>query len=381
MTPLSLIATCALGLEEFVAQELCDLGIESPTTGTAAVLFRGTWSDCWRANWRLRTANRVLVELGRWSGHDGDALHAGARNLVRRRRDVGGLDLGRLLSPEKTLAIRATTTSSRVTDSRWAALRVKDGLVDGQRDRHGRRSSIDRDDPDLPLRLRLHRDQATLLLDTSGLSLDHRGYRVATSRAPVREQIAAACVLAAEWRGGGPIADPMCGTGTLLVEAAWWAMGRAPASLRRNFAFERLPSFEAETFAAIRAEPVPAPEPDVFLVGADRDAAAVDAARRNLDAAGLGERVELVQGDAYRLVPPPEPGLLLLNPPYGERLESSREHWRRLGDLLKQRYAGWTAVILAGDEDRGKHLGLRPRRRVPVRNGPIDARILVVDLY
>lgn len=381
MKSLPLVATCALGLEPFVADELRALGVSEVEEQRAAVTFRGDWADCWRANWRLRTANRVLLELGTWSGHEGDALHAGARNLVRRRRQVGGLDVGRLLSPSSTLAIQATTSASKVTDSRWAALRVKDGLVDGQRDRHGSRSSIDRDDPDLPLRLRLHRDQATLLLDTSGDSLDHRGYRVQTSEAPVREQIAAACVLAAEWDGRGPIADPMCGSGTLLIEAAWWALGRAPASLRRRFAFERLPSFDGEAFVEVIDEPIPAPAPDVFLIGADRDPRALQAAERNLDAADLLERVDLVHDDAFALTPPDPPGLVLLNPPYGERLDTEPDAWRRLGDLLKQRYGGWTAVVLAGDADRGKHLGLRPRRRIPVRNGPIEARILVLDLY
>ncbi|MEM9595481.1 MAG: RNA methyltransferase [Acidobacteriota bacterium] len=379
--PLKLVVTCALGLEPFVHGELQRLGIDSPSAGRGAVTFTGTWRDVWRANWRLRTANRVLVELGTWSGQDGDALHAGARNLVRRRGKKGALDVGRLMSPAKTLAIKATVSSSKITDERWAALRVKDGLVDGQRDRHGQRSSVDRQDPDLALRLRLHKNEATLLLDTSGDPLDRRGYRVARTDAPVREQLAAACVLAAEWNGEGPIVDPMCGSGTLLIEAASWALGRSPATLRPRFAFERLPGFSADAFERIRDEPSDAPAEDIQLFGVDRSQVAIGAAERNLERAGLNYRAILQQGDAFAFEPPPGPGLLLINPAYGERLRGAPDQWRRLGDLLKQHYAGWTAVVLAGDADRGKHIGLRPRRRYPVRNGPIDARILVFDLY
>ncbi|MEL7060404.1 MAG: RNA methyltransferase [Acidobacteriota bacterium] len=388
---LELSATCGVGLEPLLADELRALGAAEVREGRGAVMFRGRWEDTWRANRWLRTANRVLVALGTWSGHDGDALHAGARNLARRRRRIGGIDLGRLLSPDLTLSIRATTHASRITDSRWAALRAKDGLVDGQRDRHGRRSSVDREAPDLPLRLRLDRDQVTLFLDTSGEPLDRRGYRARGADAPLRETLAAACVLAAEWNGEGAIFDPMCGSGTLLVEAAWWALGWPPSRLRDRFAFEGFLGFNAERWAAIRDEPfsgdrTPRSEDDLPIIGVDHAPEATAAARVNLAAAGL-EDARVRRGDAFDLEPPAAPGLLLINPPYGARLtaaaspDADRERWRTLGDLLKARYAGWRAVVVAGDEGRGKHIGLRPQRRLAIRNGPIEARLLVFDLY
>ncbi|HVR99617.1 MAG TPA: hypothetical protein VMW27_23535 [Thermoanaerobaculia bacterium] len=385
---LSLIATCAVGLEEFVEAELHSLGVSDVERQRGAVAFHGAWEDCWRANWRLRTANRVLVELAHWQGRDGSELAAGARALVggrsgtdrRAKASRGGIDLASLLHPDRSFRIQATSTASGVRDVRWAALSVKDGLVDGQRDRHGRRSDIDRQDPDLHLRVRLHRDQATLLLDTSGEPLDHRGYRAVTSAAPVREQLAAACILASGWNGQGPVVDPMCGSGTLLVEAGWIALGKAPGHLRRPWAFERLPGFDHQAFAAIRREPLPAPGPDVRLFGNDRAAEAVAAARANLDRAGLGGRAALTRGDAFVLEPPPGPGLVAVNPPHGERVDTDAERWRALGDLLKQHFKGWTAVVLAG-EDRGKQIGLRPRRRIPVMNGPLEGRILVFDLF
>jgi putative N6-adenine-specific DNA methylase len=393
-----LVATCVLGLEEILESELAALGVAEIEKEKGAVSFSGSWMDCWRANWRLRTANRVLIELGSWDGEDGGALAAGARALVsgqhhgkhdRAGAQAMGLDAASLLHPDRTFAIQATCTASQIRDSRWAALSVKDGLVDGQRDRWGRRASVERENPEIHLRLRLHSDRATLLLDTTGEPLDRRGYRTVTSAAPVREQLAAACVLAAGWNGKGPVVDPMCGSGTLLIEAGWIALGRAPGHLRQGWAFERLPGFDPRAFVAIRQEELPAPGPDVHLWGNDRSAEALRAARANLERAGLMERTTLRRGEAEQLNPPQGPGLVVVNPPHGERLglgaqagqQGEAEAWRALGDLLKQRFRGWKAVVLAGGEDRGKNIGLRPRRRIPVMNGPLEARILPFDLF
>ncbi len=384
---LDLVATCSLGLEEILERELSELGARDVHRQRGAVSFRGGWRDCWRANWRLRSANRVLVRLAQWYGGDSDALAAGARALITgRARRRGGVDAGRLLDPKRSFAIRATTSASRIRDLRWAALRVKDGLVDGQRDRYGKRSQVDREWPDLPLRLRLFRDQATLSLDSSGDSLDRRGYRRMTSDAPVREQLAAACVLAGGWHGRGPVVDPMCGSGTLLVEAASIALGRAPGFLRQGrsgsgWAFERFPSFDSRAFAAIRRESIPAPGRDVELFGVDRSAAAARACRANLARADLERRLHLKRGDAFEFEPPKGPGLVVVNPAYGERLAAEPEQWQRLGDLLKQRYKSYRAVVLAGGATLGKPIGLKPERRIPVRNGPLEARILVFDIY
>jgi putative N6-adenine-specific DNA methylase len=372
---LSLVATCVLGLEEILEGELRDLGASGLAREKGAVTFTGNWEDCWRANWRLRTANRVLVELGTWNGRDGAELAAGARALV------GWGAPGTLFHPDRSFVIQATCTASAIHDARWVALSVKDGLVDGQRDRWGRRASVDRENPDLHLRVRLHRDRATLLLDTSGEPLDRRGYRAVTTAAPVREQLAAACVLASGWDGRGPVVDPMCGSGTLLVEAAWLALGRAPGNLRRSWAFERLPGFDERAFARIRQEPIPAPGPDVRLLGNDSSGEALRAARANLEKAAVLDRATLTRGDAFAIDPPPGPGLVVVNPPHGERIGTDKEQWKALGDLLKQRFKGWKAAVLAGGPDRGKHIGLKPKRRIPVMNGPLEARILVFELF
>jgi 23S rRNA G2445 N2-methylase RlmL len=378
---LNLVATCGLGLEELLLAELTDMRVAGARSERGAVAFSGSWPDCWRANWRLRTANRVLVELESWPAPDGAALAAGAHELVNSPTRVwDGVDPEALFDPRRTLSVRASSAQSQVRDVRWAALKVKDGLVDGQRQRFGRRSSVDRDAARLPLRLRLFRDRATLFLDTSGQPLDRRGYRSTGGPAPVREQLAAACVLAAGICDG-PVVDPMCGTGTLLIEAGWIALGRAPGALRQRWVFEGFPGFDRHRFASIREEPLQIPGESVHLVGIERDPKAVAAARKNLARAGLAERSEVGVGDAFEYRPPSEPGLVVVNPPHGERLEAGREDWARLGDLLKQRFTGWRAVVLAGGPSRGKWIGLKPSRRIPVFSGPLEARILVFDLY
>lgn len=387
--PLRLVATCALGIEEILAGELTALGAVGVEAQRGAVVFGGGWREVWRANWRLRTANRVLVELASFPGGDGDALAAGAEALVAGSgRSWGGVDAATLFHPDRTFALRATASGSAIRDVRWVGLKVKDGLVDGQRRRFGRRASVERADPDLPLRVWLHRDRATLLLDTSGEPLDRRGYRLETAVAPLRETLAAACVLASGWDGRGPVVDPMCGAGTLLAEAALVALGRAPGALRTGWAFERLPGFDERAFTAIRAEPLPAPGPEVQLYGIDVSIAALVAAQGNLERAGLADRITFLEQDGFEFAPPPTdaaagrpPGLVLVNAPYGERLAESPEQWKRLGDLLKQRYSGWRAVVVAGDAGRGKWIGLKPKRRLPIRNGPLEARILVFELY
>lgn len=388
MERLSCVATCALGLEGLLAEELRSLGLDTAVAvgpaGKAdrlqdkgAVRFLGNWSDCRRANLWLRTANRVLVELANWSAGTDDELERGARALVAADSRWCGVGIDDLLDPRFSFALRATTSRSRLTDSRWVSLKVKDGLVDGQRQRFGRRASIDRKRPDLPLRVWLADDHATLLVDTSREPLDRRGYRVARTEAPMRETLAAACIMASGFEGEGPVVDPMCGSGTLLIEAGLIALGWPPSRLRASWVFDSWPWMPATEPDRKGNEPQRAPE----LYGFDRSQQAIDATKRNLDRAGLLQHATIEPGDAFRVDPPPAPGLVAVNPPYGGRLVSDRDFWKKLGDLLKSRYRGYRAVVLAGDEGKGKWIGLRPHKRLAVHNGPIAARILVFDLY
>ncbi len=332
----------------------------------------------------LSTSNRQSGArgIGRLGAPDDDQLAEGARAfLLRNRGAAPGIEGRALFLPDRTFALHASVSRSRIRDVRWASLRVKDGLVDAQRELFGRRASIARKNPDLPLRLRIDQDRATLLLDSSGDPLDRRGYRLSSGPAPVREQLAAACVLASGWKGSGPVVDPMCGTGTLLVEAAWIALGWAPGRLRDHWAFERFPSFDRSLFLRLRGSEETPDSTSLKLLGNDISEEAVTAANRNLGRAGVKDYARLVRGDASELRPPEgAPGLLVVNPPYGDRMDRARDSEQVLGALLSRRFTGWKAVVLAGDSRRGRGLRLRPEHSIPVRNGPIEARILVFDL-
>jgi 23S rRNA G2445 N2-methylase RlmL len=383
--PLRLVATCGPGLESILAGELTTLGFASVEPGRSAVHFQGGWPEVWRASYWLRTANRVLIELASFPASSSEELYAGAGALLVGRIELDGVALADLLTPNRTFAVAATSSGSRLRDTRWIALKAKDAIADAQRARFRRRADVDPRRPEVPLRVWLHDDRATLLLDASREPLDHRGYRQVSGMAPLREQLAAALVLASGWSGDGPVVDPMCGTGTLLIEAAWIALDRAPGALRASWVFERWPGFDAPAFARVRDRGSRAGARDrpvtLRLHGRDLSSDAVRAARVNLETAGLAELADVEVGDGFAFEPPPESGLIVTNPAYGERLETTDDEWRRLGDLLKQRYAGWHCTVIAGEPSFGKHIGLKPKRRIPVKNGPLDARLLVFDLY
>ncbi len=386
--PLHLVATCVLGLEEILEAEL-----------------RSAADFCDRARARRRHVRR---HLGGLLARQLAAAHrqpragragflGGLRRPVARRRSAGA---GRAAAagtaacepaastPAPCSPRSAASASRRPRPPRRCATRA------GPRCRSrtawwtasatatagGPRSTAS--DPDLHLRVRLHRDRATLLLDTSGEPLDRRGYRGLSTAAPVREQLAAACVLASGWDGRGPVADPMCGSGTLLVEAAWFALGRAPGSLRRSWAFERLPGFDPRD---LRACPQGADAPRRGRTSASMAttcrARRSARRRRTWNGQESSTAATLTRGDAKDLQPPPETGLVLVNPPHGERIETDAEALARPGGPAEAALQGMEGGGPGGRADRGKQIGLRPRRRIPVMNGPLEARILLFDLF
>ena len=334
---MKLVATCAKGLEGLLRAEL-GRGRE----GVGAVDFEGSWDDVEHYNRWLRTANRILVEVGGWRASRQEDLYQGAFRATL-KSDA--------LHPDRSFSLHATSSASNLVGS-MVMLTVKDAIVDAQRKKYGRRANVDRDNADLQLRLRLHRNRATLLLDASGEPLDRRGYRHVTTEAPCRENLAAAMVLFANPPEDTTlVVDPMCGSGTLLAEAGA-ILGRIPSQRLRY---------------GMRG---PMPE-HLTLIGGDIERSAVAAARENLTVAGF-ESARLAVRDAFTWDPPPGPGLLLVNPPYGERLE-------RVGDLdaLLDRYPGYLAALLLGED---MSLRRRPAGVLRVNNGPLNARIAVFEL-
>jgi putative N6-adenine-specific DNA methylase len=376
--PLDFFAACSLGLEPALAEEL--RGLEALGGGPVldidlrrgGVAFRGDRQTGYAANLWLRSAVRVQEELWNGTATTTDALYEQVRKL----------DWERWLRPAQTFSVLATARDSQLGDPRFCALRVKDAVVDAQRDRHGVRSNVDPKRPDVPLKLVVQREQVRLYRDWSGVSLHRRGWRPIQVKAPLNEATAAGLILLSDWDRKSPIADPMCGSGTFVIEAAQIAARRAPG-LGRRFAFEGWPDSDRRLWNEAREAARDAALPSVGfpLMGADRHPGAIALAKRGAADAGVGGLVQFTTCSAREWTPPLPPATVFVNPPYGERLEGDDaaalvDSWSALGNFLHQRCGGSTAWVLCGNKALTRQLGLRTSRRIPVRNGPIECRWL-----
>lgn len=366
----------AKGLEQVVAGELRDLGVEVLELSPGLVAFKGRREDAWRANLHLRTARRVLLPFGTFEAPDADSLYEGVRSLPW--ADV--------LTPRHTFAVEASIKDSAFTHSGFVALKVKDAVADALRQKAGARPDVDRRDPDVGIVVHVKGRQCALSLDTSGGPLHKRGYRVKSVQAPLNETLAAGILLLAGYEGETPFADPFCGSGTLLIEAALIAARTPPGLIRvRPFGFQRWPDFEPKAWKAIlEAARGGTRKPPYPIVGSDSDPKAVAASLANAKAAGVDRCIEARAAGLRSFQSSSPRGLIATNPPYGDHSgagEDLKSLYRELGDLLKQRCAGWTACVLTGNPELAKFIGLRPQRKVRLYNGPTECRLLVFDLY
>jgi len=369
-------ATVARGLEAIAAQEIRDLGGEAVEPGFAGVSFQGDRQLLYRVNLWGRTLFRVLEPIAEFPCREARELYRGVQRV----------DWAAYLSPDATFAVRATGSNRALNHSHFTALQVKNAIVDQQRDRWGRRSSIDLEGPDLALNLHIAGDRAVLSRDSSGDSLHRRGYRPAVGRAPLKESLAAALLVLADWQPDQPLLDPCCGSGTILLEAALRSLRIAPGLQRGEFAFERWPDFDPVLWQVLLQEAraqertdLPAP-----IWGRDRDPTVLAQARDNAERCGVGDRLHFNVGELADLEAPAPSGLLICNPPYGKRLGDAQELaplYRQLGDVLKQRFTGWKAYILSGNSQLAKQIGLRTSRRLEVYNGSLPCRLLEYELY
>lgn len=373
---LNLFATCARGLEPFLLAEARELKLARAEGRPGGVHFTGTIRDVWRANLWLRTASRVLIEVGKFPAPNQDTLYHYAREV----------DWSQYLLPAGTLRVDAKCRQSVLNHSGFVGLKVKDAIVDSFRERSGVRPSISRGDPDLHVAVMLNRDRCTLSVDSSGEPLHRRGWRRYQGAAPLKENVAAACLLASGWDRRSPLLDPFCGSGTILIEGAMLAGGFAPGRLRENFGFERWPGHQASAWASVRAKASKAGKRRAKLIlrGWDLNPEAVEGARLNLEAAGLVEHVVIEEGDAgvFR----PKQGWnawVVTNPPYGERVGNAialRPVFERFGTILTQCCGGFTAAVLSGNALLGRALGFEPDRMVPMKNGALDCQLLVKEM-
>ncbi len=370
-----LFATAPQGLEDLLAQELAGLGFENAMPGRGGVELRTDLAGAYRACLWSRIAGRLLMPIASFEADDADALY-------RQALDV---DWSAHMQPEGSLAVDFTGVRPAVEHARYAQQRTKDAVVDRFRDAHGIRPDVDTKAPDLRIHVHQKRAATTVSIDLSGESLHKRGYREATVEAPLKEHLAAAMLLRGDWpriaADGGGLVDPMCGSGTLLIEAAWMAGDVAPGLLRTRFGFQRWLGHDDALWKDLIDEALERQEAGAGrippIVGYDRDGRAIKAAIGNIERAGLRGAVHVEKRELGQAAPPKgiSNGLLATNPPYGERLGDDHELmplYVRLGDLLKRRFAGWDALVLNG---AGCEIGLKPTRSWAMRNGPIECRL------
>lgn len=375
----TLFATCEAGLEALLAEDVRALGAEEVRPAARGVAFHGGREVLWRVNLQSRLANRVLLTLAEVEAHSRDALYAG----------VFRIDWPKLFSSDRTIAVDASSFDSSQSNTAFMSQVVKDAICDRFRHATPHRPSVDKLAPDVPINARVFKDRCTLSLDTSGARLHRRGYRTEAGEAPLKETLAAGLLALAGWRGDTPLLDPMCGSGTLVIEAALLARGLAPGLARlggEGFALQRLANHDAAAFAALAQSLRAAARPTagVPIVGVDRDPAVIELARRNARRAGVEADIELRVGDVRDVQPIAAAGTIVTNPPYGVRLgdpASLAPLYEELGSLFKHRFGGHVAWVLAGDRELAANIGLRPSKRIPLHNGPIDCRLLRFELY
>jgi putative N6-adenine-specific DNA methylase len=363
-------ATCGRGIEPILAEELHRLGAVDVAGGRGGVSFAGDRALLYRANLWLRTAVRVLWPILEADVQSPDELYEAVR----------GVDWSGWLTPEHTLAVDCNVRDSKITHSQYAARRVKDAICDQFVDRVGRRPSVDVEEPMLGLNLHIWKNHATLSLDSSGDSLHKRGYRPIQTKAPLNEALAAAIVQRTGWRGEVPFVDPLCGSGTLPIEAGWLALDRPPGLTRRRFGFMGWMDYDVAEWATLRDEArqgvrkaLPAP-----VWGADIRGDAVSFAISNARAAGIGHLVRFHKRDVRQWQPEGPPGVIVCNPPYGERIGDERQLvglYRGLGELMG-RAPGWSMWVFTGNPRLAEAIGLPPVEEVALFNGKIPCRLL-----
>lgn len=369
-------ATVAPGIERIAADELVRLGAEEVRADRSGVRFRGDRATLYRANLWGRTLFRILQPLQEFPCANAEQLY----------RKIYAIEWENYFSPAQTLAVRCTGSNAQLNHTHYSALQVKNAIVDRQLEIHGGRSSVDPKQPDIAIDLHIFRQRATVSLDSSGGSLHRRGYRPAVGLAPLKETLASALIAMTEWEPGMAFCDPLCGSGTLVLEAGLRAKNIAPGLYRPGFGFQHWPDFDAELWEEVcqEARDSQVSELTAPIVGSDREPEILAQAKANARSCGLGDRVEFLCRDLSEVEAPADAGVLICNPPYGKRIGDPQELgglYKQIGDTMKQKFKGWTAYIFTGNKELGKRIGLRCSRRIPVANGSLPCTLMRYELY
>ena len=359
-----MVAKTFQGLEDVLCEELINLGARNVETGLRMVSFEGDLQTLYKANLCCRTALRILKPIFKFSASDPDELYDAVREL----------EWEKFLSPDSTFAIDSTVNSSEFPHSKYVTYRVKDGIVDHFSDRYGRRPSIRLNGADVILDVHISDSRVTISLNSSGESLSRRGYRTEQTDAPLNEVLAAGLILKTGWRGDCVLADPMCGSGTFLIEAALIAANINPGIYRESFAFEKWPDFDADLFESIYNDDSAERTPSHRILGGDMDPEAVAIARKNIANARLSEYIDLDCKPMQDWTDNDEEGMLIMNPPYGERLrpDDIDDLYRSIGTTLKRYFKGWHVWILGYRDEHFKAIRLKHTVQFPVLNGALE---------
>lgn len=374
MSDYKIVVTTYAGLEEVLVKELLSLGGREVERHTRAVSCLGDQGFIYKANFCLRTGLRVMVTLHSFRFRDDKELYNGVKEI----------DWATFINPEQTISVRCTMNSDAFTNNLYPALKAKDAIVDYFREKTGKRPDVDKQDADVQVSLFIHEHSCTVQLNSSGASLHLRGYRVDADKAPISEVLAAGLVMLTGWEGPRPLVDFMCGSGTIPVEAAMIAAKIPPGVFREKYAFESWPGFDEELFTTIRNKQVDRiVETPVKVFGNELVSRIAEKARQNVESAKVEDIVTITVKDYRDFDPPQNGGVLLSNPPYGEKLrpEDLQGFYREIGDTLKRKYAGYTAWIFTGTVEAHKWIGLRPSRKIPLFNGAIECRLLKYELF
>ena len=368
-----LIAKTFMGLEPVLAQELTQLGANNVQIGRRMVSFTGDKEMMYRSNFQLHTAIRILKPI----------RHFKARSAEEVYDEVQKIDWSEYILKGKTFSVDSVVYSEEFRNSRFVTYKVKDAIVDQFREKTGDRPNISVSNPDLRLHLHISDDDATLSLDSSGESLHRRGYRQESVEAPLNEVLAAGMILMTGWKGDCDLIDPMCGSGTLAVEAALIARNISPGVFRKGFAFEKWVDFDQNLFDSIYNDDSQEREFEHHIYGYDVDMKAVNTARLNVRAAGLSKEVTIEQQDFKDFTKPAEKSIIVMNPPYGERISTPNllGTYKMIGERLKHEFGGNEAWILSYREECFEQIGLKPSIKIPVFNGSLECEFRKYALF
>lgn len=372
MSKFKIVAKTFAGLENILAGEIRALGGESVSVERRAVSFIGDQELMYKANFHLRTALKILKPIAEFEVSKRDELYDHAKKIPW----TSYLALG------KSFAIDSTVQSEMFVNTMYASLKVKDAIVDHFREVTGKRPSVNPEDPDIRINVYLMGNHCILSLDSSGESLHKRGYRVAQGDAPINEVLAAGMILLTGWHGEKDFLDPMCGSGTLLIEAAMIARGIPPGMYRKSFGFEQWPDFDEQLFADIYNGEYEK-EFTGKIVGSDISVKDIALARSNIKNASLTKVIDLQVQDFVKLEPPFEHGIIITNPPYGERMkpQSIAELYSAIGNTLKNRFTGFEAWIISSSLDGLKSVGLKPAKKIDLFNGALACSYRCYELF